>query len=748
MPTVANISLPGLDPFPPSLSRELVSALEAQPKNYVPRTHHLRTAGEPKYINRLIHSISPYLLQHAHNPVNWFPWGQEAFAAARALNRPILLSVGYATCHWCHVMEGESFEDVEIAEYINRHFIAIKVDREERPDVDAVYMTAVQMATGGGGWPMTVFMTADGHPFFAGTYFPPRDGDRGARIGFLSILRRMSEAWENERDRVLSGASEWLDALQKATQPQVPDELPTVNALISAAQFLARAFDPVWGGFHRAPKFPRPSTYELLLRYGLRSNDEQAKQIVAFSLKKMSAGGIYDHLGGGFARYSTDREWLVPHFEKMLYDNAQLSILLAEAIQNGLDPSFENVLRDTLDYVVREMTNEGGGFYSATDADSEGVEGKFFVWSKAEIMKTLAPPDAKLFSEVYGVSEEGNFEGQNILHLAKSVEHIASEQKVSIESVQQSLRVARNKLYIAREQREHPLLDNKILTEWNALMISAMTRASFVLGEQKYLDAAVKAMEFVLNELRDNDGELMRAWRRGKTSGQTVLEDYAYMVGAALDLFEVTGSARWLEISLDLSKRMLTQFWDKTQGGFFATSTQSETLLVRDKPSYDGAQPSGNSVAALNLLRIHTLTLEEQYRELADKTILAFAKLLNNGAVQNPKMAQALDWRLDKARQIVIVTHPKDGGEDLVDTLRKTFIPNSVRIIGDQATLNSLTPIVPWLEGKVPLNEKATAFVCFEGTCKLPVNDSSALLDMLKPEVPIEAPPLTIRSPG
>ena len=484
MPTPETIQLPGAEPFSGELAKQLRAALEKQGPDYVPRTHHLEGA-RPKYINRLILETSPYLLQHAHNPVNWYPWGDEAFETAARLGRPVLLSVGYSTCHWCHVMERESFEDEEIAAYINAHFVAIKVDREERPDVDGVYMTAVQLMTGGGGWPMTVVMSPDRRPFFGGTYFPARDGDRGARIGFLTVLERLADAYATDRERVTESAQRLSEAILKTQSHDASEGVPGTGALVKAAAALVGRFDAEHGGFGRAPKFPRPSTYELLLRYWRRSGDDGARRVVTHSLSKMKNGGIYDHVGGGFARYSTDARWLVPHFEKMLYDNAQLATLYTETWQATGDDELARVVRDILDYVLREMTSDQGGFYSATDADSEGEEGKFFVWSPKEIDELLGEDRARAVKAYYGVTAAGNFEGHNIFEVTRTHGAVAAELGTSADELKKVLAESRKLLYDAREKRIHPLLDDKVLTEWNGQMIGAFARAGLALDEPR-----------------------------------------------------------------------------------------------------------------------------------------------------------------------------------------------------------------------------------------------------------------------
>ena len=488
--------LPGADSFPTDLSSKLRQALDTKGPSYQPRTHHKHPDGSPKFINRLIFETSPYLLQHAHNPVNWFTWGPEAFALAKKLGRPVFLSVGYSTCHWCHVMERESFEDEEIAAYLNTHYVAIKVDREERPDVDSVYMTAVQLMTRRGGWPMTVVMTPEGRPFFGGTYFPARDGDRGARVGFLTILKRLKQAYETDRDAVVQASTQLTETMRLAATPQIDGTVAGPEALAKAAQHLTEMYDPVWGGFGNAPKFPRPSTYELLLRYHRRTGDTVALQMVTHSLDKMTRGGMYDQLAGGFHRYSTDAKWLVPHFEKMLYDNAQLVVLLVETFQSTQEPHFAQIAKETLDYVLREMTSDEGGFFSATDADSEGEEGLFFVWSENEIDNVLGKENGPIFRRYYGVQREGNFEGKNILHRPEPAATVANGLGISLEALNQTINKNKEVLYRHRLKRIRPLLDDKILTEWNSQMISAFARAGHALNEPKYVHAAVRATSF------------------------------------------------------------------------------------------------------------------------------------------------------------------------------------------------------------------------------------------------------------
>lgn len=738
--TETTLALPGADPYTPELVAKMKAALASQGPDYEPRTHHHEPDGAPKYINRLIFETSPYLLQHAHNPVNWFPWGDEAFALAEKLGRPVFLSVGYSTCHWCHVMERESFEDPEIAAYINTHFVPIKVDREERPDVDSVYMTAVQLMTGRGGWPMTVVMTPDRIPFFGGTYFPPRDGDRGAQIGFLTILQRLAGAYETDRPRILDSAKRLAEAIKKTNEHEASPGVPGTEALATAAAALANRYDPTFGGFGRAPKFPRPSTYELMLRYWRRTQDPKALEIVRHSLARMKDGGIYDHVGGGFARYSTDAKWLVPHFEKMLYDNAQLASAYTQLYRATNDEEFARVVRDILDYVLREMTSDEGGFYSATDADSEGEEGKFFVWTPAQI-EAVVGDRAKYVNAYYGVTERGNFEGHNILNVTKSHEDVASALGVTVDELKTGLAEARQQLYDAREKRIHPILDDKVLTEWNGQMIGAFAAAGFALGEPKYIAAARRAADFVLAELT-RDGRLLRAYRAGEAKHLGVLEDYAFFIAGLLDLFEASGEVAYLERAKALQADQDRLFADEA-GGYFGTATDGEALLVREKPIYDGAQPSGNSVAAMNLLRLHELTSDDALRARADGVLRTFGEALKRGAMENPKMALALDFRLDRVKQIVVVEAEPDAGAPLVEVLRKRFLPNSVVVVLAEDAVDEAAKTIPLVEGKRAMGDaKATAYVCFQQTCKKPTSDPKLLAEQLEDVEKIEATPL------
>jgi hypothetical protein len=732
------VQLPGLPPVPDALARELWSALEAKGPDYQPRTHHLGEDETPRFINRLIFETSPYLLQHAHNPVDWHPWSEETFEKAKQLDRPIFLSVGYSTCHWCHVMERESFEDEEIAAFLNQHYVCIKVDREERPDVDGVYMTVVQLMTGSGGWPMSVVMLPDGRPYFGGTYFPARAGDRGAQVGFLELMQRLHQAYLDQQDKVLDMAQQVSTALQRAAARHLPDELPRVDALVKGAQWIAKRFDPLYGGVGRAPKFPTPPRWELLLRYGRRAEDNMAHFMVVHTLRSMLRGGIYDQVGGGFARYSTDNQWLVPHFEKMLYDNAQLLRLMVEGAQAFDVREFEETARDVADYVLREMRHPDGGFYSATDADSEGEEGRFFVWTEDEMKEVLSEEEAAIVLPFYGVSSAGNFEGRNILHRKQSMEEFAAASGQSVETVRAALSSARRKLYARRAERVPPLLDDKVLTEWNAQMIAALAVAGFAFDQPRYLNAAVEAAQFIHQNLTA-DGRLLRAFRVGEARHPAVLEDYTFWIDALIALFETTGERRWLEQALAAQDVLQKHFWDPEGGGYFGTADDAEALLVRDKPFYDGAQPAGNSVAALNLLRLHQFTERSEFLELAERTLLASGDALAQGAIDNPKMGQALDFYLDQPLQIVVAKGSDDDGA-LIDVLRKTFVPNRVVVWTNGGGISDLVPLA---EGKVARDGKTTVYVCKERVCDQPTSDPAQVSQLLNQFVAIDAEPLT-----
>jgi len=742
--------LPEASPLGQLLAERLGAVLVAKraaPGGYLPRTHHL-DGDAPKYTNRLILESSPYLLQHAHNPVDWRPWGDEVFDEARRLERPVFLSIGYATCHWCHVMEAESFEDEEIAAFMNGHYLCIKVDREERPDIDAVYMSAVQALTGSGGWPMSVWLTPAREPFFGGTYFPPREGARGARHGFLELLDNIHQTYVGDRGRVGQAADSLVRAVRAQMEPAASGGPATggggtgdagassVGDSAVLAQTVAafkRIFDDVDGGVRRAPKFPSNLPIRLLLRDHRRTGDAETLRMAALTLEKMAAGGIYDQLGGGFHRYSTDARWLVPHFEKMLYDNALLTVAYAEAYQVTGRADFARVARETLDYLLAEMTAPAGGFYSATDADSlgpggESKEGEFFVWSKAEIEKILgAGAQTDRFLNHYGVTAAGNFEGANILHVARPDEETCA-----------ALAEARAALYAVRARRAPPLRDEKILAAWNGLAISAFAVAGRILGEPRYINAATRAASFVLGEMRPN-GRLCRSWKDGRAGVAGFLDDQAFLTAGLIDLYEASFDRRWLEAALDLAAETDRRFADPA-GGWFMTAGDHERLIAREKPIRDGAEPSGISVALLSALRLATFTGDDRWRAIADRAFASLSGALRENPLALTETLLALDYAGDEAREIALVW-PAGAtpavAEALLDVLRRTFIPNRAIAAASETDVAELGRLVPFIADRIAIDDRPTAYVCVHGRCDLPVHEPetlAALLTRMRPE--------------
>src|SRR5882724_565526 len=658
---------PGAQAFSHELAARLQEAIGRR-KEF--RTHHLREDGTPRWTNRLALESSPYLLQHAHNPVDWRPWGDDAFAEARALDRTVFLSIGYATCHWCHVMEEESFEAEDIARMLNERFIPVKVDREERPDVDAIYMQAVQMLTQQGGWPMSVFLTPDRKPFFAGTYFPARDGQRGARVGFATLLVELDRVWREERTRATHSAEQIAQAVQHSLAADASTGLPELHVLHGAMSYYAQVFDAREGGIRRAPQFPSTMNVRFLLRYWKRTGDEQALRMARLTLEKMALGGIYDQVGGGFHRYSTDAQWLVPHFEKMLYDNALLAIAYVEGWQATQAPFFRRIASEVLDYVAREMTDASGAFWSATDADSEGEEGTFFVWTPAQLREVLGEEDAARAARLFRVTAEGNFEGSNVLSLESVPD---AEDQAFLDAI-------RPKLYQARAKRPPPLTDTKILTSWNGLMISAFARAGLAFAREDYLQRAVRAADAVL-AAHFKDGVLRRT---GRHPG--MLEDYAFLAAAMVDLYEATGQTRWLETARALHQTLAQRFADP-EGGFFRTPSEHEALLAREKPAYDGAEPTGNSVAALTLLRLEALTGEAGFRTQAERLLRSFGALLAGAPAALGEMLLAADFHLSEPREVVLVRPKAQVDAGLLDRVRPRFEPWQVLVRHEEGAL-------------------------------------------------------------
>jgi uncharacterized protein YyaL (SSP411 family) len=723
------IALPGAPDLPAELRRKLREAYQSRGPDYVPRTEHRGEDGTPRFFNRLLLESSPYLLQHAHNPVNWYPWGEEAFAAAAALDRPILLSVGYSTCHWCHVMERESFEDLEIAEYLNANYVAIRVDREERPDVDAVYMSAVQMLTGRGGWPMTAWLSPDARPYFGGTYFPPRDGDRGSRTGFLTLLRELKADYDERPGEVAARALQITRRIQASMSARGGGDLPGARSLDEALRRYEAGFDSVHGGMQHAPKFPSSLSVRLLLSQHRRTGDPELLDMAALTLTRMARGGIHDQVGGGFHRYATDARWLVPHFEKMLYDNAQLAVAYLEGWQATGNEEFSRVAREILAYVAREMTSPEGGFYSATDADSptpkgEQEEGRFFTWTPAEIEEVLGPHPARHVCTYYGVTQGGNFEGRNVLHVPREPENVAELLGVSREELRATIDSARTALYRARLDRPPPLKDEKVLTAWNGLMISAMARGGFVLDDAEWLRRARAAAEFVLASLR-RDGRLLRSYKDGAARHDAYLDDYAFLIAGLLDLYEADTDPRWLREAIALQRVLDERYRDGDHGGYHMVGDDHETLLAREKPWHDGAEPSGNSISLMNLLRLHELTSDDLYRRSAEELLRAFGPRLAESPTAAAEMLLGLDFWLDEVREIVIVTPgaASQAGEFL-DVLRRTYLPNRVlALVAEASDSRAHAALVPLVRDKVARDGKPTAYVCERHVCKLPTTD-------------------------
>jgi len=719
--------LPGALELPPSLVAKLKAAWAARDPNYKPRTAHLKADGSPKYTNRLFLETSPYLRQHAHNPLNWYPWGDEAFEAARKLGRPVLLSVGYSTCHWCHVMEEESFDNEEIARYLNENYIAIKVDREERPDVDAIYMNAVQLLTGSGGWPMTVWLTADRKPFYGGTYFPAHDGDRGARIGFITLLRKLRELYNTQPERIAQTSAQLAQSIQNNLGAERAGHgLPGAQVVQRAASSYAERFDSTYGGLKGAPKFPSSLPIRFLLRHHRRTGSEQSLKMATLTLEKMAAGGMYDQVGGGFHRYSTDGQWRVPHFEKMLYDNALITAAYVEGYQVTGREDFARIAKEILRYVQRDMTSPEGAFYSAGDADSPDPKGRreegwFFTWTPAEIEAALRKEQARIVEAYYAVTSSGNFQGRNILHAPKPLAEVGRELKLPLDQARATVDESRELLYAARLKRPPPIRDEKILTAWNGLMISAHARGALLLGDDDYAKRAVRAADFVLSRMR-REGRLLRSYKDGEARHEGYLEDYAFFIAGLLDLYETTGSLRWLVEAIDLDRVLEKSYEDKNAGGFFLTSSEHEKLLAREKPSHDGAEPSGNSVQVMNLLRLNEFTTNDRYRQRAERVFRAFGDVLEKTPAALSEMLLAVDFHLCTPKEVVIVSPGSRGSaEPLLAQFRSTFLPNRIlAVVPEGEELAEQAKVIPLIEHKVAQKGKATAYVCERGVCELP----------------------------
>ena len=742
---------------------------------------HQSTTG-PVHTNRLIHATSPYLLQHAHNPVDWYEWGPEALERAKKEDKPIFLSIGYSACHWCHVMERESFEDEAIAAIMNQHYVCIKVDREERPDLDDIYMAATQAFTQSGGWPMSVWLTPDLKPFFAGTYFPPEA--RYGRPGFREILLTLKQVWEEDRDKALRQADVLTDAVRQLTVSEgAARELPR-DLVVRSARMLARVFDPQQGGMlgGGTNKFPPSMAMDVMLRAYQQSMSELHRleagatgqagatggasstphrqdasatqagatpagaapqqleadaallELVEVTLERMANGGIYDQLGGGFARYSTDAEWLVPHFEKMLYDQALIVDIYLKAYQLTRKPLYARVARETLDYVLRDLQSPDGGFCSSRDADSEGQEGKFYVWSKAEVVGILGEDDAQLFCDYYDVTEAGNWDGRNILHVPRPLETVAESLKMTPAELERRLGPARQRLFDAREKRVKPHLDDKVLASWNGLMIATLAKGYRILGDSRYSDAAVRAADFLQHNMM-KDGRLLRAYRAGKARTPGYLDDHAFVIEGLLNLYEATFDAKWVAQAEALNEQVLRHFRDEQGRGFFNTADDAEKLLVRARDASDGAIPSGNSVEAMNLLRLAVLLDRNDLAEEADKLLRAFGAQLAESAFQSERLLAAADFRIRGPKEIALVGTAGAMGqfERLVSAVWQAYVPNAViagAVVGDKGTADAPGRI-PLLAGKQPLNGGAAAYVCRNYACQEPTSDPDRLREQI-----------------
>ncbi len=678
--------------------------------------------------NRLIYEKSPYLLQHAYNPVDWFPWCDEAFQKAESEDKPIFLSIGYSTCHWCHVMEKESFEDQEVADILNKNFISIKVDREERPDIDHIYMTVCQALTGSGGWPLTIFMTPDKRPFFAGTYFPKRD--KYGRLGFIELLEQIKEVWMNKRDNIIKSGQEITRIVNDSffqNSPPDKDIIP-ISITHEAYKDLSHSFDQIYGGFSYAPKFPTPHNLLFLLRYWKLFDEGNAIYMTEQTLKSMFKGGIYDHIGFGFSRYSTDNKWLVPHFEKMLYDNALLSMAYTEAYLATGNDLYKKIAEQTYTYILRDMTSPDGVFYSAEDADSEGVEGKFYTWSKSEIIDVLGEQIGDAFCEFYNITLQGNFEGKNIPNLInKSDRELEDIDRFSD---------ARKKLFIHRNKRIHPHKDDKILTSWNGLMIASLAMAGRMLNNEAYTQAAIKAVDFILSKLRRDDGRLLARYRDNEAAILGYADDYVFLIWSLIELYETTYNPHYIEIALELNDDLLKHYWDDKHGGLFMYSDDSEKLIARPKEAYDGATPSANSQAAANLIRLSRLTGDEKLLDKAMMIFRFFNGIVSSQPASYVNLLSSVLLNESPSKEIVVIGKPDNKDTvDMLQTIQKVYLPFGITIfypVLKNFNSKGAQNLFPATENYTMKDNKATAYVCSNFSCKEPVNDIDSLNKLLR----------------
>lgn len=689
--------------------------------------------SDERYTNRLIHETSPYLLQHAHNPVDWYPWGSEAIEASRAEGKPIFLSIGYSACHWCHVMERESFENPTTAQVMNELFINVKVDREERPDLDQIYMTATQLITQHGGWPMSVWLTPDLKPFYAGTYFPPEP--RHGLPAFVTICRYLADAWTNRRQEVLEAAEDVTRRVDLQNQVTAGSDVPTTTVINESARELERYVDRRYGGLGTAPKFPHSTELRLLLRAAARTRNHDYRSLVELTLDHMIRGGIYDQLGGGFHRYSVDAHWLVPHFEKMLYDNALIPLACHEAAQATEDPAlrqtFLNAVDETLQYVLREMTSPEGPFYSTQDADSEGVEGRFFVWDRAEVMSVLGDEAGHTFCYAYDVSEAGNWEHSNILHLAKPMDQTAKLLGITEEELRRQLALGREKLFEVRSLRIAPGRDEKILTSWNGMMIDTL---AVVDGGRRgpYATAAINAANFILTKMRTPEGRLFRTYKDGRARLNGYLEDYSYLANGLVSLYETTFDRRWIDEALSTVAVMIAEFWDEEDGGFFYTGKTHEELIARGKDPHDGAIPSGNSMAATALARLAKFTGRADLREKTERTLRLFSGVMKQSPMAAAQMMIALSIYQGPTREIVLVGDPRSSEvQEGLAILRDRFIPDKVVALRRPGTSEVDIGPIELLVGKKESGAGLTTYICENFTCQEPLHGPLALGNVL-----------------
>jgi len=686
--------------------------------------------------NNLSESQSPYLLQHADNPVHWFSWGDEAFAEARKQDKPIFLSIGYATCHWCHVMAHESFEDDSVAKLMNEAFINIKVDREERPDIDNTYMHVCQMLTGRGGWPLTIVMTPDKKPFYAATYIPK--SSRQGQPGMMELVPRLSHLWNNERGKINGSAQEITQAFQQSIQPESSTALPD-DILPKTYTRLEQTFDHDHGGFGSAPKFPTPHILTFLLRYGHQFEEKNAVEMAKITLTKMRLGGLFDHLGGGFHRYSTDPRWLLPHFEKMLYDQAMQLMAYTEGWQVTGKPLFKQTVEQIADYLIRDLQDTNGGFYSGEDADSEGEEGTFYVWTVDEIRGTLSSADAELAIEVFNLNEKGNFAdestgrqtGKNILHHTKAMQELANKRDLKENELRKKLETIRKKLFEVREKRERPFLDDKILTDWNGLTITALAKAGRTLGNEKLIQEAERAAAFIFEQLTQEDGHLLHRYREGEAAIEGTADDYAFLIWGLIELYEATLETEYLQKAISLNELFIASHWDEENGGFYFTAEGSEELLGRKKEYFDSALPSANSVAMMNLLRLGRMTANTQWEEKADKIARSTSEQAGQASTSFTQLLQAHLWATTPSYEIVIAGERQNlDVQDMIQQLYKMYLPNAVILFND-AQDSGLQKLAPYLKHQPMKDGKATAYVCRNYSCEEPTHDVERMIELL-----------------